>query len=62
MVLLMLIAVALGLIVTALLLHVTIDTANQHHEHEQVCHEDEACFDCRTMGNRICGPGGEAHE
>lgn len=22
-----------------------------------VCQEDEACWDCRTMGNRICGPG-----
>lgn len=21
-----------------------------------VCHEDEPCWDCETMGNRICGP------
>lgn len=21
-----------------------------------VCEEDQPCFDCRTMGNRICGP------
>lgn len=20
-----------------------------------VCHEDEACWDCATMGNRVCG-------
>lgn len=20
------------------------------------CQEDEACWDCRTMGNRLCGP------
>lgn len=20
------------------------------------CHEDMSCWDCRTMGNRICGP------
>jgi len=20
------------------------------------CQEDEACWDCATMGNRICGP------
>jgi hypothetical protein len=20
------------------------------------CHEDSACWDCRTMGNRVCGP------
>jgi hypothetical protein len=20
------------------------------------CQEDQACWDCRTMGNRICGP------
>lgn len=22
-----------------------------------VCHEEEPCWDCHTMGNRICGPG-----
>jgi hypothetical protein len=22
-----------------------------------VCQEDAACWDCHTMGNRICGPG-----
>jgi hypothetical protein len=22
----------------------------------ETCLEDEACWDCRTMGNRICGP------
>ncbi len=22
-----------------------------------VCHEDEPCWDCETMGNKICGPG-----
>jgi hypothetical protein len=21
-----------------------------------VCHEDMACWDCETMGNKICGP------
>ena len=21
-----------------------------------VCHEDEPCWDCKTMGNKICGP------
>lgn len=23
----------------------------------RVCYEDEPCWDCRTMGNLICGPG-----
>lgn len=22
-----------------------------------VCYEDQPCWDCHTMGNRICGPG-----
>jgi hypothetical protein len=21
------------------------------------CQEDEACWDCETMGNMVCGPG-----
>jgi hypothetical protein len=21
-----------------------------------ICDEDEPCWDCRTMGNRVCGP------
>ena len=24
------------------------------------CYEDEPCFDCRFMGNRICGPSPKA--
>jgi len=23
---------------------------------EPICYEDQACWDCHTMGNRICGP------
>jgi hypothetical protein len=23
-----------------------------------VCYEDDPCWDCRTMGNRVCGPEG----
>lgn len=23
---------------------------------ENVCEEDQPCWDCHTMGNRICGP------
>lgn len=23
----------------------------------RVCYEDEPCWDCRRMGNMICGPG-----
>jgi hypothetical protein len=22
-----------------------------------ICQEDQRCWDCHTMGNRICGPG-----
>jgi hypothetical protein len=22
----------------------------------KTCHEDESCWNCRTMGNRRCGP------
>lgn len=25
--------------------------------HADVCHEDQKCWDCRSDGNRICGPG-----
>jgi hypothetical protein len=24
---------------------------------QKTCWEDQPCWDCRTMGNRICGPG-----
>lgn len=23
---------------------------------DDVCHEDEPCWDCSTMGNLVCGP------
>lgn len=23
---------------------------------QSTCYEDEPCWDCHTMGNRICGP------
>jgi hypothetical protein len=27
-----------------------------HHARTTVCEEDQSCWDCHTMGNRICGP------
>jgi hypothetical protein len=26
--------------------------------HSYACEEDQACWDCATMGNKICGIGG----
>lgn len=30
----------------------------QHHKQTPAatCHEDEPCWDCKTMGNKTCGP------
>ncbi len=28
----------------------------------EICHEDEPCWDCETMGNKICGPVTEPPE
>ena len=27
-----------------------------HPGHSEQCQEDDPCWDCHTMGNRICGP------
>jgi len=26
------------------------------HAYADACQEDQACWDCSTMGNRVCGP------
>ena len=26
---------------------------------KETCYEDMPCWDCRYMGNRLCGPGSE---
>ncbi len=30
----------------------------QAHPGHSACQEDEACWNCTEMGNRICGPNG----
>ncbi|AEJ95733.1 hypothetical protein FDI64_gp59 [Mycobacterium phage Zemanar] len=52
----LLIGLAVGMPVGAL---ITAEPA-EHRVAEptgQQCEEDQPCWDCTTMGNRICGPG-----
>lgn len=32
------------------------DTTSNDQQSPEPCHEDEPCWNCETMGNRICGP------
>lgn len=33
-----------------------VQRVGESYDFSQVCQEDEPCWDCRTMGNGICGP------
>jgi hypothetical protein len=45
-------------IAAALLLVPLIGNAIDHEQrtHAPTCQEDMSCWDCRTMGNHLCGP------
>lgn len=44
-----------GLVALALTLGL-LGVAVHRADAAEVCHEDQPCWDCETMGNRICGP------
>lgn len=46
----------IALALAALALPATACTAQSTMAPKVECHEDEACWDCATMGNRVCGP------
>jgi hypothetical protein len=51
---------AIIFLLTALMILVTQTRgtyADRHHSERTACLEDEPCWDCRTMGNRVCGSG-----
>lgn len=48
-------AFALGAIMAAGLVLAPNSPANVLAVHSYACEEDQACWDCATMGNQICG-------
>lgn len=44
------VALAAGLIISP-----AAQAHTRHHRHHTVCQEDQACWNCETMGNKVCG-------
>lgn len=48
-------------LLTAVILSITLTTSQceapkQHPKPTTKCHEGDSCWNCKTMGNRKCGP------
>lgn len=52
-----LVAALVAVTILSLVLAGALAVGAFHDQPTTACQEDEACWDCRTMGNRICGPG-----
>ena len=47
---------AIVLALSPLLIFSAWQVADSRQQHQR-CAEDDPCWNCETMGNRICGPG-----